>query len=139
MNDYGWSYDNLKGYKSPIELIQTPFDDVIIKEMKEREDNAIVAEVSHQLGVVVDKEELVKALNYDRQQYQQGYRDACMQYQRPTASWEFEVIGIMGSWHCSNCGHVIVGAEHQKPVANYCPHCGAEMCDASINSDETED
>ena len=138
MNDYGWSYDNLKGYKSPIELIQTPFDDVMLK-MREAEDNAIVAEVSRQLGVVVDKEELVKALNYDRQQYQQGYRDACMHYQRPTASWEFEVIGIMGSWHCSNCGHVIVGAEHQKPVANYCPHCGAEMCDASINSDEIED
>ena len=138
MNDYGWSYDNLKGYKSPITLIQPPMDAMLLN-IQEAKDNAIVAEVSQQMGVVIDKEELAKALNYDRQQYQQGFEAARRCYCRPTASWEFEAIGIMGSWHCSNCGHVVVGAEHQKPMANYCPHCGAEMCDASINSDEIED
>ena len=53
-------------YKSPIELImgqlQTSFE------------NQIVSAVQ-QVGINVDKEELIKALQYDRYQYQKGYTD----------------------------------------------------------------
>lgn len=54
-------------YKAPIELISSPpkldIDGEIYK--------AVV-----QCGVTVDKDELIKALQYDRDQYNKGYADA---------------------------------------------------------------
>lgn len=53
-------------YKSPIELImgqlQTSIEDQIFSAVQ-------------QVGINIDKEELIKALNYDREQYQRGYHD----------------------------------------------------------------
>ena len=54
-------------YQSPIELIQS--------EMKMRVDDGIVKAVQ-EVGVNVDKGELLKALAYDRDQYNKGYHDA---------------------------------------------------------------
>ena len=53
-------------YKSPIETIKTEIQ-------KQFEDDCIKAIQSY--GFIVDKEELVKALNYDREQYEKGYSD----------------------------------------------------------------
>lgn len=53
-------------YKSPIETLQTEIQ-------IQFEDDCIKAIQSH--GFIVDKEELVKALNYDRKQYEKGYSD----------------------------------------------------------------
>lgn len=62
-------FDDLLGkpkYESPIEIIQksvtTKIEDDICKAIWE-------------YGIVVDKEELIKALRYDREQYDKGYRD----------------------------------------------------------------
>lgn len=55
-------------YKSPIEIIQkqmrTQFEDNVYKAIQD-------------YGIVVDKDELVKALKFDRGQYELGYRDGC--------------------------------------------------------------
>lgn len=53
-------------YESPIELIRT--------QMKMTLDNEIFKAVQN-VGVNVDKEELLKALQYDRSQYQKRYDD----------------------------------------------------------------
>ena len=53
-------------YKSPIELIRGQVQTRI-------EDQTFSA--VQQVGINVDKEELIKALNYDREQYQHGYQD----------------------------------------------------------------
>ena len=53
-------------YESPIELIRT--------QMKMALDNEIFKAVQN-VGVNVDKEELLKTLQYDRSQYQKGYDD----------------------------------------------------------------
>ena len=53
-------------YKSPIETIQTEIQ-------TQFEDDCIKAIQSY--GFIVDKKELVKALNYDRKQYEKGYSD----------------------------------------------------------------
>lgn len=57
-------------YKSPIELlcdeIQTQF---------EQEEEKMVTKAVRNVGVNVDKEELIKALQYDREQYAKGYED----------------------------------------------------------------
>lgn len=57
---------DLSGYKSPIELI--------IGQMRMAQENGIYKAVREQ-GIVVDKDELIKALRYDRGQYEKGYRD----------------------------------------------------------------
>ncbi len=53
-------------YESPIELIQ--------KNTEMQFENGIYKAVT-KVGINVDKEELIKALNYDRRQYLKGYTD----------------------------------------------------------------
>lgn len=54
-------------YKSPIE--------VFIQEAKLNYENSIYNAIQ-EYGIKVDKEELIKALSYDREQYIAGYNDA---------------------------------------------------------------
>lgn len=63
-------------YNSPIELLyqETPMIDEIVKGI-DGQIEKMVCEAVVNCGVNVDKEELLKALNYDRHQYEQGYRD----------------------------------------------------------------
>ena len=58
------------GYQSPISQI---YKDVEYK-FKEDMENKIM-EAVHHFGISVDKEELIKALQYDRNQYDKGYSD----------------------------------------------------------------
>lgn len=60
-------------YQSPIELIQTQMEERIRDKIYE----AVVS-----VGVNVDKEELLKALAYDRCQYQKGYADRAQEIVR---------------------------------------------------------
>lgn len=53
-------------YKSPIEIIYSSIEAQM--------ENEIYKEVL-KYGINVDKEELLKALKYDREQYQRGYQD----------------------------------------------------------------
>lgn len=56
-------------YQSPIEIItkqmRTQFEDNVFKAIQD-------------YGIVVDKEELIKALQYDRDQYAKGYADGML-------------------------------------------------------------
>ena len=45
------------------------------KEIAKQYDDYVVTEVRTKLGVDIDVDELVKALRYDRDQYNQGYKD----------------------------------------------------------------
>lgn len=55
-------------YKSPIELImsktKTSLEDMIYAHIQE-------------IGIIADKDELIKALQYDRNQYEKGWEDGC--------------------------------------------------------------
>ena len=57
-------------YQSPIEVfateLQTSFAEAV---------EADIVNVVQRYGINVNKEELIKALDYDRQQYEEGYRD----------------------------------------------------------------
>lgn len=59
--------------------ITTYISEIINQQMIERE-NAITLKVSETIGVDVNREELIKALNYDRHQYEKGYADAKAEY-----------------------------------------------------------
>lgn len=54
-------------YNSPIDIIHGQIETQLEGE---------VLRAVQKCGVDVDKDELIRALNYDRQQYEQGYKDA---------------------------------------------------------------
>ena len=58
-------------YESPINQVMSK----ISSEMKECEDNQLMCEIRQTIGYDIDKTELVKALRYDREQYEKGYAD----------------------------------------------------------------
>ena len=64
---------DMSGYISPIEMI--------VGQIQTEMDNQVMRAVQN-VGVTVDKDELVKALNYDRQQYDKGYGDGYREAQK---------------------------------------------------------
>lgn len=57
-------------YKSPIDVV---IDDMQLQ-LRHAFDDAIVRAVQN-VNITVDKDELIKALKYDRQEYDRGYAD----------------------------------------------------------------
>lgn len=57
-------------YESPLNLIYQDIERQIVQKQEQTILNAI-----SKCDVVVDKEELIKAINYDRNQYSKGYKD----------------------------------------------------------------
>ena len=95
-------------YQSPIELIQGNLQTQI-------ENNCVKAVQSY--GFNVDKEELRKALEYDRNQYDKGYAAARKKYESPSGEW----IVTERGYECSECG-----ALHRNDDP-FCRMCGADM------------
>ena len=63
----GGGYDT-SGYDSPITLIAS--------QMETKIENDVMSTIQR-YGIDINKEELIKALQYDRQQYDKGFQDAC--------------------------------------------------------------
>ena len=100
-------------YESPITIIsngiQLSLKDEVYKAVK-------------QIVIKVDRNELVKALKYDRRQYEKGYADAKMELKN--GKWETDEEG---DWHCSECKAIIEKDEQSRHYYKYCYHCGAKM------------
>lgn len=62
-------------YQSPIELFTT---NPMIEQLRNEADELVVRAVAN-ADVKVDKEELIKALKYDREQYMKGFADGVVQ------------------------------------------------------------
>lgn len=58
-------------YESPIDKIYGDIESKIVQ----HEEGQIMYAVEQAIGYAVDKEELVKALTYDRKQYERGFED----------------------------------------------------------------
>ena len=58
-------------YESPI----TQFVDKTLTQIIKTEEDNLVYEVQQAISYEINKEELIKALKYDRDQYQKGYED----------------------------------------------------------------
>lgn len=86
-------------YESPITLITTQTDNYI-KEINEKTDEVIFKAVVNVLPQV-NKEELIKALAYDREQYSKGYKDR-----------DSEIV------RCKDCIHAEHRCQMEKQV--YC-------------------
>lgn len=62
--------NNITGYESPINIVQQ----LVQTDVAENVDKQVYTAI-HQVGVVVNKDELIKAINYDRNQYEEGYKN----------------------------------------------------------------
>lgn len=60
--------EEAKMYQSPINIIETA--------MKMEMENEYMSQIKCAIGLDINKEELIRALKYDREQYQKGYEDA---------------------------------------------------------------
>lgn len=67
-------------YESPIEVMYGEMHSKMVKDEEDR----IMYEVNRQVGVHVDREQMLKALQYDRNQYDKGYKDALVDMQHLT-------------------------------------------------------
>lgn len=101
-------------YKSPIQIYTNG------PTFKEMEDGILRATIS--CGVHVDKDELIRALAYDRDQYRAGYEAAEKKFKRPEGVWMPRFYQGVDKClcECSNC-HAL------RIIDNYCPNCGAKM------------
>lgn len=79
-------------YESPIEVIQ--------KNIEMQMENGIYKAVT-KVGINVDKEELLKALNYDRRQYDKGYTDG----------WDAHTKSVI---RCKDCKYHYVDGDNVK-------------------------
>ena len=80
-------------YQSPIEK----FYGNIQSQMIEDDENRLMCTVTQSIGYKVDKDELIKALQYDRQQYEKGYQDGINTLSEDgVIDWMVRYIGLFG-------------------------------------------
>ena len=118
-------------WKSPIKAIM----DGIALDMAKEFDDTVVRAVNH-VGIVVDKDELVKALEYDRDQYDKGFDDGyaagVADASPKTGKWipdDEDDPHLVVPIRCSVC-HSRAHFEdwnRRFVLSEYCPHCGAKM------------
>ena len=102
-------------WDSPIKIIYKDIDMQL---------EAGVIKAVQKASIYVDKDELRKALQYDREQYRKGYEDAVLD--KTHGKWEMIDSCEPIRYGCSNCKIL------SWDTYNYCPNCGAKM-------DERED
>lgn len=99
-------------YKSPVELIQS---DPIIKKIEDEQEKYIMGQIN--CVVKVDKDELIKALEYDRDSYRKGVSAGYMSGYRAR---DEEIV------RCKDCIYVW---KHE----NGCYECGNGFCEVKAD------
>ena len=110
-------------YNSPINIISQWVDEQI-KEQHKQEENAIVAEITRKIGVDVDKDELIRALNYDRQQYEKGFFDGVMSGRHEVES---RLVHLNNNHYISS--EYLNRLEAQDAVSDYKEFIKKKICD----------
>lgn len=105
-------------YESPIHLFQ--------QQLHAKIEGEILTAVNN-IHVEVDKDELIRALQYDRDQYDKGYADG-----RSDAvahgmwrKYQDYFTKRQTGWICTNCSAVTNDLSNGDTP--FCPHCGAMM------------
>ena len=104
-------------YESPISI--TEITNNIVKKQNEQFENDLMYQIKQTYHINIDKDELIKALQYDREQYEKGYQDGKADM-RKKGKWLINSDGYYP--YCSQCKYEL------KEMTHYCPNCGAEMC-----------
>lgn len=142
------TYKSKVGYKPPVELEYhegTPEIKSVWDNMRDAEgrildqvEEHIVAQCSVAVGVKIDREELIKALRYDRGQYDKGYQDGIRDSAGELQYFKNRVCELCGITHadsgdpnnCELAGHGVWIVRYTTPSSNYksctCGICGHE-------------
>lgn len=104
-------------YKSPIELMYGQMDTMVetFCHQLEKKIDGDICEAILKIGINVDRDELLRALQYDRGQYEKGYRDG-------------KADAMASIVHCKDCEH---WQEHDGEM--YC------VCWANLMTDTAAD
>jgi hypothetical protein len=94
-------------YKSPIDVISTGLRTTI-------ENN--VYEVVESYGINVDKDELLKALQYDRNQYNHGFADGVKSVTERMKYLDFEIIDGVISFDYHNLSEALSGEDYSLEI-----------------------
>lgn len=125
------------GYKPPIEAVRRELTGKIEQSLEDG-----IMRILHDIDIHVDKEELIKALKYDRGQYEKGFRDGVKSTQKH-GNWHIRSAYLTEPadspfWkycmECSECGRKVEGISVEDAINYrklcreypYC-HCGAKM------------
>lgn len=113
-------------YESPIEIVFPEYGN-LFKEVQRKNEEEMMTCIQVETGLVIDKEELIRALRYDRDQYEKGYADGKKSVNH--GRWKTIVIHDTYCFQCSACNSIYNGD------TQYCPHCGTKM-DGGANDDD---
>ncbi len=75
--------DWAKDYESPVTVQIRK----IAEQIEEQRENELILKISEQMGVNIDKDELTRALAYDRDQYRRGYEDGWRARSKEVPQW----------------------------------------------------
>ncbi|MBO5971243.1 MAG: DUF551 domain-containing protein [Clostridia bacterium] len=75
--------DWAKDYESPVTVQIRK----IAEQLEEQRENELILKISEQMGVNIDKDELTRALAYDRDQYRRGYEDGWRARSKEVPQW----------------------------------------------------
>ena len=101
-------------YKSPIDMFVTDIQNQIVKQQDEEIYKAVVS-----VGINVDKDELIRALKHDRNQYEKGYRDGIADIYDSIPKW------IPVTERLPERGQVVLVCGHRKGIYT------AEFCESN--------
>ena len=105
-------------YESPISMEIRK----VTEKIAEERDNQILAAIQEECQIKIDKFELMRALNYDRDQYKKGFEDAKKKFERPKGKW-IEFDEVYRRFTCSVCKRQMFLIQ----VGEFCLACGADM------------
>lgn len=109
------------GYQSPLELFSKEMEPFpLVEQINKGIDDFVVRSVVN-VGLNIDKAELLKALRYDRQQYEKGYADAKAKYKPAHTAWIYQTV----KWKAGIPFAVCDACKQFGPVGVYCSNCGA--------------
>lgn len=108
-------------YQPPINIYETAMNTII-----EQRENAIFAKIQDAIDVQVDRDELIRALQYDRGQYEKGFQDGVRSVHNQGLWLKVkDNLDIDRGWICSICNGSVYEMTYEP--YQYCPHCGAKI------------
>lgn len=111
-------------YESAIKIIEEITNQINM----EMEGNILKA--VRRVAIDVDEKELLKALQYDRDQYQKGYGDG----KRDAVVHGRWILHPNGGGTCDQCGRYQTAIWDFDNQQNFCGHCGADMREREENA-----
>lgn len=114
-------------YEAPIKAIYGEWQ----SQLKNSFDSSVIRAVQN-VGIDIDREELIKALQYDRGQYDKGFADG-LEVAKKHGRWIYHISDLFPAESTQECSECHVHEFITIANENYCPNCGAKM-DAEVNN-----